>query len=216
MKTKNFNCNKQGLKDFLFRHVEKLFFGLACGLILLFVWIGFKTPIFDATTPTDMLTKTERAEKYIHDDTHWNILAEHRVADTESAKRIAESKAVDPIAFSFRQICGTIVFTLELRRDPALVPVKKFETRYVHAQVAQLADDKDSQLASGSFNNLPDSILEYPTDQQNESFMYRSRNLHGNIKLRTVDAVVGMALIDHAQPAMNLKASKTHRGLIQV
>ena len=208
MKTRKFKSNKQRLGDFFFRHVEKLFIGVACGLILPFIWFGFKTPIFDATTPRDMLSKTEQAEKYIHDVSHWNTLAEHRVADTESAKRIEGAKAIDPNTFSFRQICGTIVFTPEPRRDPALVPVKKFETRYFRAPVAELTDKKaDAQLSLGSFTILPNSILKYPLDQQNESFMYRPGDLRkdNKIRLRTVHAVVGMALIDHEQQLTNFK-----------
>ena len=65
MKAKKFSFTKEGIQDFFFRHVEKLFFGVACGLILVFLWFGLKTPKFDATTPKDMLTNAEQADRKV-------------------------------------------------------------------------------------------------------------------------------------------------------
>ena len=206
MKIKKFSFSKDGIKDFFFRHVEKIFFGTACALILLFVWLGLKTPTFDATSPREMLTKTEQAEAYINDESHWNKLEKYRAADTEAAKRIAESKAVDPNSYSFRHIFGTAVFTLEPRRDPALVPVQDFETTYIRAQVAKVNEGGNAAPQEDSLRNLPENpVLMYPTDQQMESFTYRTDKIkdNKNIELLTVDAVVGMALIDHRKQMTN-------------
>ena len=207
MKTKKFSFSKDGIKNLFFRHIEKMFFVLACSLILVFVWFGFKTPIFDSITPREMLTKTEQADTYIHDDSHWNKLQEHRVADTDAASRIKDSKAVDPNTYSFRHIFGTAVFTLAPRRDPALVPVKDFQTRYLRAQVAKIVKKtEEPQLQLAGINSLPEStVLTFPPDQRMEMFTYRTDKLGSNIELQTVNAVVGMALIDHEQQLTNYR-----------
>jgi len=207
MKKKKLNLSKDGIKNFFFRHVEKLFFGLACGLILLFVWLGFKSPAFKATTPKEMLSKTQQAETFINDDSHWNKIQDYRVADTEAAKRISEAKAVDPTTYPYRQISGTAVFTLEPRRDPALDPVKEFQVQHIRGQVAQaiLDPNEKEKLEESGLNALPDSGLQFPPNQKIESFMMRPGQFGNNVKLETFDAVVGMALIDHKKQMQNFK-----------
>ena len=205
MKNK-FTFSKAGIKDFFFRHTEKLFFGLACGLILFFVWFGLKTPKFEEITPKQMLAKSEEANKYIQDTTHWDNLQKHRTADTEAVKRINEAKAVDPADYTFRQLSGTAIYTLAPRRDPALIPVQKFETRLVRAQFATNLGrgDSESKLSLG-LKELPDSVMTLPQDHINESFMYRANKLKDDsrVELKTIDAVVGLGIIDHQQQLTN-------------
>jgi uncharacterized membrane protein YgcG len=207
MKTKKISFSKDGIKDFFFRHVEKIFFGLACLLILLFFWIGFRTPAFEETSPKELLAKSENADRFINDESHWNQLQEYRSADTEVVQRIKQAKSIDPDTYAFRHIFGTAVYTLEPRRDPALVPPREFEVQHIRAQVAQVVENTgNSSLAVGGVSSLPDSeVLTFPPDQRMESFTYRTDQLPNNIKLRTVDAVVGMALIDHAQQLKNYR-----------
>lgn len=204
MSKKKINFSKEGIGEFFFRHVEKLFFGLACGLILLFVWFGVKTPKFDEITPKEMLTQSEQADRFINDDSHWNQLSEHRVADTGAGDRIRNAATVDPDTYSFRHIFGTAVFTREPRRDPELVGVKNFTTKYLRAQVARKTKG-GSGLALAGIRSLPDSPLEVPGDQMMETFSYRTDDLPNDVSLLTVNAVVGMALVDHKQQLTNYR-----------
>ena len=197
MKNK-FTFSKEGIKDFFFRHVEKLFFGLACALILFFMWFGFKTPAFKATTPEDMLSKTRQAETFINDSSHWNKLEAHRIADKDAADRIKNAKPVNPETYVYRQLMGSAVATRAPRRDPAFVPVNDFNVKFFRSQVARVVAGESGGLAlAGSMKGLPDSDLVMPADQRNESFMYRGDSLPDGARLLTRDVIVGMALINH-------------------
>jgi len=205
MKVKKFNFSKEGIKEFFFRHVEKVFFGLACGLIIFFLWFGLKTPSFDAISPKEMLAKTEQAEAFIRNESHWNTLQVHRQADTEAAKRIQNAKPLDPDIYSYRHLAGTAIFTLEPRRDPAFLPAEDFQVQHIRAQVARVRENTGDSELDDKMKNLPDNpVLSFPADQRMEMFVYRTDDLDPNsTQLLTVDAVVGMALINHEKQLQN-------------
>ena len=207
MKAKKFNFSKAGIKEFFFRHVEKVFFGLACGLIVLFLYLGLATPKFNDISPKEMLTKTEQAEKFIRNESHWNTLQVHRQADTEAAKRIEDTQPIDPDIYSYRHLAGTAVFTLEPRRDPALLPAEDFQVQHIRAQVARVIENTGDDELEDKLKDLPDNpVLTFPADQRMEMFVYRTDDLNASqTKLQTVDAVVGMALIDHKKQLQNYK-----------
>lgn len=86
--------------------------------------------------------------------------------------------------------------------------IKNFEALHIRTQIAQKVDEnQSSRLAlAGGFSSLPENeVIVFPQDQRNESFVYRPEDLPNNVRLRTVDAVVGMAIIDHRQQLTNYK-----------
>ena len=209
MKKPKVNLTKQGIQDFLFRHVEKLIFGMTCALVLFFVWFGFKTPAYDGTTPDKMMDMTKQANQYIN-GSHWSTLSEHRVADTNAAERIREAPAVDPNTYEFNQIFGTAIYRLDPRRDPAFVAAKNFELQHIRAQIAMKEDpNSDSARPSaGGIGNLPESEigLVMPVDQRGEMFAYRpDKHLSNKNRLLTRDVVVGTAIVDVTQQIKNYR-----------
>ncbi len=200
MKKPNINLSKDGIKDFFFRHTEKIIFGIACILILMFFWMGFKTPTYDAITPQAMLDKTKQANTYIHDEGHWSTLSEHRPADTEAVDRIRNADPVDPDAYQYRHLYGTAVLTREPRTDPPLLKPHTLQVRHIRAQVALPPREGGDPTAILTIDSLPTSdVLTFPVDQRNEMFVYRpeKNGLSEGARLATVDAVVGMALVDY-------------------
>lgn len=196
MKKPKINLSKQGIQDFFFRHSEKLFFGLAVCLIALFFWLGFKTPRYQDTTPSAMLQTSQRANEFIHDGGSWDKIAQYRTPITDAADRIRTATPIDSTRYPTRQMLGTVVRTLEKRTDPLLLKPGDIVTRYFRAQVALQNKDGDSQpKRATALSRLPKSILSYPSNQKGESFIYRIDN--PNNSFVTVDAVVGMALIDY-------------------
>ncbi len=194
MKKPSFKISQQGIKDFFFRHSEKLFFALSISLVAVFFWLGFKTPEYTDTDPADLLKKSRQANDYIHATDSWEKLAAHRVPLTNTVDQIRTAQPVDPDRLPYRQMLGTGLRMLEKRTDPAFLVPGELQTRFFRAQV-MLANDQKKPRVAANIDDLPDSVLKYPAAQKSESFIYRVKN--PNVPFVTVNAVVGMALIDY-------------------
>ena len=197
------NFTKQSLKDFFFRHIEKLIFGGICAGVLAISWFGFKTPGFNDISPKVMLDKSKQAGVHINDTSHWEKLSPHRFVDTDPAERIRNAKPVDANELKTGQFLGTAVQTRSLRRDPALIPAEDFEVRLIKTQVALNGKVKVNAKPKLTAGNLRRSDLLFPIEQRSESFWYRSDKLKGEHALDTLDVVVGMAKINYQQQLQN-------------
>lgn len=197
MKKPKIDLSKQGLKDFFFRHTEKLFFGLAVALIGLFFWLGLKTPAYDATTPSAMLQTSQKAGERMNDPGNWSKIAEFRKPITDAADRIANTEPLDSSKLAYTTIIGTGVSSLDKRTDPAFLKPGPIHTQYIRSQVALAQDvNNKSPTRATNLDKLPASILSFPSNQKSEMFVYRSKGSVGQ-PIATVDAVIGMALIDY-------------------
>ena len=74
MKKIDLRIDKQAIKGFFFRHSEKIVFVLSVGLIAFFFWLGFRTPEYSDTTPSEMKQTSQQANDYIHDSNAWSKL----------------------------------------------------------------------------------------------------------------------------------------------
>ncbi len=206
MKRPKIDLSKEGIKEFFFRHGEKVFFGAACALILLFFWMGFSTPAYNTTTPSEMLQIAERAEDYINRNDNWEKIKEYRQADSEAVKRIEESEQLDPAALAFSNFSGTAVASANPRVDPEFKPPKDFRTRFFRAQVVLSSDEgkpDERYLTRVGIHDLPNNdVIVFPPEFRYEMFTYRPDN--NNIsntshKFITSDVVVGTALLPYAE-----------------
>ncbi len=209
MKKTKLKLDKQSIQEFFFRHSEKLFFALTIGLIALFFWIGFSTPSYDETTPAAMLATSLSANDYIHDSSGWERIAQYRQPLTDAAERIQGAKPVNAEDVTFRYILAPSLRTLEKRTDPALLKPGVIETQYLRAQVVKKSRTAEPKLA---VDRLPSSVLTLPDEQKGEMFVHRQKSSSG-VEFLTVDAVVGMALIDfEAQLAAYRETFQYQRG----
>lgn len=197
MKKPKIVLSKQGPSDLFFRHTEKLFLGLATGLIGLFFWLGLKTPAYNATTPTALLQTSQRAGERMEDADNWSKMADYRKPITDACDRITNTAAFDAGMLDYQHIIGTGFRTLEKRTDPPFLKPGQLHTRYFQALVPlKKKTESDAPVRATPLDLLPESILSYPPNQKAETFCKRAKFKVGQ-KTRNVDVVVGMALIDY-------------------
>ena len=113
--------NKQTIQSFFLYHAEKLIILLALGLMGWFFWSGYKTEVFDETTPQQLKTMADQAGTYINADDSWNQIADSRMA-VESLPIIINDEGIAASEFE-RRIPSVAVKSLAPRSDPELFPV---------------------------------------------------------------------------------------------
>ena len=113
--------NKQSIQSFFLYHSEKLIIVLALALMGWFFWSGYKTEVFDDTTPQQLSTMADQAGTYITADDSWTQIKDSRLA-VESLPIILNDEGIDPSALEMR-IPSVAVKSLSPRKDPMLFPV---------------------------------------------------------------------------------------------
>ena len=113
--------NKQTIQSFFLYHAEKLIILLAVGLMGWFFWSGYKTEVFDETTPQQLKTMADQAGTYINADDSWTQIVDSRLA-VESLPVILNDEGIDPAGFKIA-IPSVAVKSLAPRNDPELFPV---------------------------------------------------------------------------------------------
>ncbi len=201
MKKPNISLSGDGIKEFFFRHGEKVFFGVAAGLIAVFFYLGWKTEVYDDTNPTDMLNTAQRADGYINDNTNWDRIADYRQANTTAADDIRNSEVrIDASKYPFENIVGTAVRTLELRKDPDFKPPIDLQTKFFKAQVVlNETSNKPAVERGGIHGSDKHEVITFPDELRYEWWVYRPQknNVSINNEFITRDVVVGTALIPH-------------------
>ncbi len=113
--------NKQSIQSFFLHHTEKLIIFLAVSLMGWFFWSGYKTEVFDETTPRQLLTMAEQAGEHIVAEDAWTQIKDSRLA-VESLPVILNDEGIDPSELEIR-IASVAVKSLAPRNDPKLLPV---------------------------------------------------------------------------------------------
>ena len=110
------------VKVFLLYHVEKIIFVAAIGLLALFLWWGYATPVFNEKTPSQMRQMASQANGYIENNESWTKIAEHRHGDDDSHDRIEQASKVfiETDQYKHGRLLGTKAKALGMRTDPVL------------------------------------------------------------------------------------------------
>ncbi|HMO13396.1 MAG TPA: hypothetical protein PKD64_06070 [Pirellulaceae bacterium] len=191
--------------DFLVRHGEKIGFGVAFILLAVFVWLGLRTPRYEATTPVNLYkTAAEKARDHINNPQSWTMIGKEREAETKAAERISnEIGKLNPADYPYGPMLGAIFATLEKRSDPKILAVQDFRTEFIRTQVAATVPDgsrerdRINRLAA-----LPRSDELGLEGMRYWMFAYRpdKNNLNERTHLAvTQDIVVGIGLIPFAE-----------------
>ncbi|QDU77063.1 hypothetical protein Pan97_41230 [Bremerella volcania] len=142
---KKLDLQSGGLKTKLILHVEKLVFGLAIVLVLLFVYRGTQQPSID-TTPEDLVRASDQARTNIEKQT-WNEVEEERwvppeyqTAATRAGKPIPLAPYETPSSFRVRH-----KESIEKRPDPTLLPLTDIEVTPGFAPFAFLSPQQAGQ-----------------------------------------------------------------------
>ena len=125
MKRLKVDFSKQGLKRFWLHHAEKVVLVVAVVLLGVFLWMGYRTPVFTEKTPDAMSAMSIDAKRHIGSNESWEKIKEFRLADSTAHVRIEESKGftANSAMVQYGPMLGPITQTLGLRNDPTLRPV---------------------------------------------------------------------------------------------
>jgi len=205
------NIDQDSIKQFFIDHGEKMLFGAAVAVVALFVWMGLGTPMFDDTTPGELYrVAAEDANRYINQTDSWEKLDPYRDADVQAADRIKnDAGKLDPNAYAFGPITGSILATLGKRSDPELFPPQKLRTEFLRTQIATKVPNPNSPEHDmlEKINSLPDAktpegdpvagidgIMRYLL------FAYRPESLNQSQQTAiTYDVVAGSAVLPYEQ-----------------
>ena len=113
--------NKQTIQSFFLYHSEKLIILLAFSLMGWFFWSGYKTEVFDETTPQQLKSMADQAGTYITADNSWTEIMDSRQA-VESLPVILNDEGIKASDFKIR-VPSIAVKSLAPRNDPELFPV---------------------------------------------------------------------------------------------
>ncbi len=146
---KKLDLQSGGLKSKLILHVEKLVFGLAIVLVLLFVYRGTQQPSID-TTPEDLVRASDQARTNYEKQT-WEKVEEERwvppeyqTAATRASKPIPLAPYETPSSFRVRH-----KESIEKRPDPTLLPLADLEVKAGFAPFAFLSPQQAGQGGMG-------------------------------------------------------------------
>lgn len=146
---KKLDLQSGGLKSKLILHVEKLVFGLAILLVVLFVYLGTQQPSID-TKPDDLVRASDQARTNIEKQT-WTEVEEERwvppeyqTAATRAGKPIPLAPYETPSSFRVRH-----KESIEKRPDPTLLPLTDIEVTPGFAPFAFLSPQQASQGGLG-------------------------------------------------------------------
>lgn len=205
MAKKKLKLDKDSVNKFFIDHGEKFLFGLAIGLIALFVWLGLKTPNFSETTPQALYENASvRAKNHINNSNSWDKIAQFRYCDPEPAERIRQNSGMlNPDDYIYGSLCGTINATASLREDPQFIPVTALQTEFIRTQVATKAPDKGARerLLMDRLNALSDASVNLG-GMRSWMFAYRpdrnglSQQQHLAL---TYEIVAGIALVPYEE-----------------
>jgi hypothetical protein len=160
--------NKQTIQSFFLYHAEKLIILLALGLMGWFFWSGYKTEVFDETTPQQLKTMADQAGTYINADDSWNQIADSRMA-VESLPIIINDEGIDASEFE-RRIPSVAVKSLAPRSDPELFPVTDLIatpfTSPIFLATSGRTKDPLEKLPFAAQADLEDEETERPRDRR--------------------------------------------------
>ncbi|MFN3148977.1 hypothetical protein [Bremerella sp.] len=146
---KKLDLQSGGLKSKLILHVEKLVFGLAIVLVVLFVYLGTQQPSID-TSPDDLVRASDQARTNIEkqtwaevEDERW-IPPEYQTAATRASKPIPLAPYETPSSFRVRH-----KESIEKRPDPDLLPLADLEVTPGFAPFAFLSPQVAGQPGMG-------------------------------------------------------------------
>lgn len=146
---KKLDLQSGGLKSKLILHVEKLVFGLAIVLVVVFVYLGTQQKSIK-TTPSDLVSASDSARTNIEQQT-WEKVAEERwvppeyqTAATRASKPIPLAPYETPSSFRVRH-----KESIEKRPDPALLPLADLEVTTGFAPFAFLSPQQAGQGGMG-------------------------------------------------------------------
>jgi len=105
MKKPKLSLGKGGMKGFLVQNVEKIVFGVAVFMVIVFVYMGFRIKSYDTSkTPDKLKSLAARAVSHINEPTADEILKERKPRAGKGGQyetRVQQQSAVtDPGAYS--------------------------------------------------------------------------------------------------------------------
>ncbi|MBA2115715.1 hypothetical protein [Bremerella alba] len=146
---KKLDLQNGGLKSKLILHVEKLVFGLAIVLVVVFVYRGTQQRSIE-TTPNDLVSASENARNNIElqtwekvEEERW-VPPEYQTAATRASKPIPLAPYETPSSFRVRH-----KESIEKRPDPALLPLASIEVTPGFAPFAFLSTQQAGQGGMG-------------------------------------------------------------------
>ncbi|PQO40280.1 hypothetical protein C5Y96_01530 [Blastopirellula marina] len=146
---KKLDLQNGGLKSKLILHVEKLVFGLAILLVLLFVYRGTQQPSI-STSPDDLVRASDQARTNIEkqtwdevEDERW-VAPEYQTAASRASKPIPLAPYETPSSFRVRH-----KESIEKRPDPTLLPLASLEVKAGFAPFAFLSPQQAGQGGLG-------------------------------------------------------------------
>ena len=163
---KKLDLQSGGLKTKLILHAEKLVFGLAIVLVVLFVYLGTQQPSIK-TTPDDLVRASEQARTNIEKQT-WDqveeerwVAPEYQTAATRASKPIPLAPYETPSSFRVRH-----KESIEKRPDPTLLALTDLEVRAGFAPFAFLSPQQAGQggmgmMREGGPGGMMPTISEY-------------------------------------------------------
>ena len=198
MKRPNIKVDADTIKQFFINHVEKMVFagmGIVC---LLFLWMGFSIESFTDGTPKSMVSKTEKAEEYIHSNSSWQKIERYRQIKLDSAEVVDNTEpAFTAEDFIGQTLQGSPLKHMAPRLYPEFFPPTDFQVNLASGSVLMRDGVLGSKLAP-KINRFPAAGWVMPTEYTSRQWTHRARGEKDSDFL-FFNIVVGTAIIPHAE-----------------
>ncbi len=133
--------DKDRIKEFFVKHVEKVVLGLVGAFVLLLIYQGVTQEHYDDMTPEELKTQAQQVRVQIDEDHTENFVAERRqkTVEFDIVQRTERSKtAVNDLPYKLENTWVRTSVDSSIRRtDPTLVPPKELMAQGVAAILAR-------------------------------------------------------------------------------